>query len=75
MYGGTEETGVYDLLRDKKARTITTNLTTTCVRMNPDCEYLVYGVGSDWMKGMEEMEQSKKCRLIGMKISSSDFYW
>lgn len=52
VYGGTEETGIYDLLKDKRAKTITTNSTITAVGVSPDSEYLVYGVGSDWLRGM-----------------------
>jgi hypothetical protein len=40
--------------------------------MNPKMDLVVYATGSDWLKGLYELETLKKPKIAVVKLSNSD---
>ena len=74
FYSGSEETGMFEITKNKKIKNITTANSVTAVKVSPDSDFLLYACGSDWLKGLDELNDAKKAKLVGVKLTSSDFY-
>lgn len=74
VYGGSEESGMFDITKNKKVKNLTSASTVTAVKVSSDCEFMIYATGSDWIKGVDELNDAKKAKLIGLKVTTSDFY-
>ena len=42
------------------------------MKISPDGELIVYAGGNDWSKGLDELYESKRTKILGIKISTSD---
>jgi hypothetical protein len=73
LYCGTTETGIYNPDKNLKLKTITTNeKSVTSVAISPECEYYVYCFGSDWCKGLEELNTYSAVKINVGRINTSD---
>ena len=72
--GGSEDGGMHEINKNRKLKNLTNSSTVTAVKVSPDSEYVVFALGSDWAKGLNELTESKKPKLIGMRLNSSDIY-
>lgn len=76
IFAGTEEIAIYNTTKKSKVKTLTTNSTGTgagtAVRISPKNDYIAYATGSDWIKGLYELETIKKPRIGVVKLSNSE---
>lgn len=76
LIGGTEDLTSYNLNKKSKGNTYCTNSSmvgaATACRMSPRYDYLVYATGTDWCKGIHELENLKKPKINLVKLSTSD---
>lgn len=73
--GGTEELGIYNHIRRAKVKTLVSasqTAATTAVSFSPKHDYIAYAVGSDWLKGIYELETMKRPKIGVVKLSSAD---
>jgi hypothetical protein len=76
VIGGTDDLSVYNYAKKSKAKTIcnanSTIGATTAVRLSPKSDYIAYATGSDWLKGLHELETLKKPKITVWKLTNSD---
>ena len=70
--GGSVETGLFDAIKDKKIKNLTSERSVTALKISPDGELMVYVGGSDWLKGLDELHDSKRPKILGIRISTND---
>jgi hypothetical protein len=76
LIGGSDDLAVYNLLKKSKVKTLSSSNSTvsatTAVRISPNQDYVAYATGTDWLKGLSELENIKKPRLTVMKLDSKE---
>lgn len=76
MIGGTEDLSAYNIIKKNKGTTyISTSASigaATAVRLSSRLDFIVYATGSDWTKGIHELENLKKPKIGVTKLTSSD---
>ena len=76
MIGGTEDLSSYNLAKKIRVKGIAASSSSTgastAVRLSPKLDYIIYATGSDWIKGLNELDNITKPKIGGMKILSSD---
>lgn len=73
LFCGTEESGIYNLDKSLKIKTIgTTSVASTAISVSPDSEYYAYAIGSDWCQGMNEMGLTLNLKIFVAKLSLAD---
>jgi len=64
------------LYRKIKCKTITSSTSSigavTAVKMSPKLDYVLYATGSDWLKGIHELENPKKPKIGVTRITKPD---
>jgi WD40 repeat protein len=76
VIGGTEEISIYNTQKKSKARALASNNSTTgagtAIKLSPKNEYVAFATGTDWIKGLSELEGIKKPKIGVVKLSNSD---
>lgn len=76
IIGGTEDLSAYNIIKRSKGSTYITsnssNGAATAVRISPRLDYLVYASGTDWTKGIHELENLKKPKIGLVKLTQSE---
>lgn len=76
IIGGSEDLGIFNTIKKSKVKTLATAGSATgagtAVRISPKNEYVAYATGSDWLRGLYELESIKKPRIAVVKLSNSD---
>jgi hypothetical protein len=74
--GGTENLESYNLTAKNKVDTITSASSsigaTTAVRISPKQDFVVYATGTDWTKGIHELESLKRPKIALIKLTQGD---
>lgn len=70
--GGSEDLGVYNPAKKTKVKTIVQNNPTTAVSFNPNHQFMAYAVGTDWLRGLVELEQPKRPKITVVKMAEKD---
>ena len=74
--GGTENLQSYNLVSKNKVDTVTTTTSSVgacnAIRISPKQDYVVYATGTDWTKGIHELENLKRPRIGLVKLSQGD---
>lgn len=67
---------VYNLNKRSKVKTLSSSNSnvsaTTAVRISPNQDYVAFATGTDWLKGLNELDNIKKPRLTVMKLDSKE---
>jgi hypothetical protein len=76
LIGGSDDLSSYNILKKSKGNTYSNASSSvgacTAVRLSPRLEYIVYATGSDWTKGIHELENMKKPKICVSKLTTSD---
>jgi hypothetical protein len=76
IIGGSEDMAIFNTNKKSKVKTLATAGTSTgagtAVRLSPKNDYVAFATGSDWLKGLYELESIKKPRIAVVKLTSSD---
>lgn len=76
LIGGSDDLSSYNILKKSKGNTYSNCSSsvgaTTAVRLSPKLDYIVYATGSDWTKGIHELENMKKPKICLAKLSMND---
>lgn len=76
LSAGTEDIVVFNNIKKMKCKSLITSSSNvpagTAVRISPKNQYIAYAVGSDWTKGLYELENIKKPKIFVVKINNSD---
>lgn len=74
--GGSDDLGVYNNYKKSKVQTLApiSQLigATTAVSFSPGSDYVAFAVGTDWLKGIHELEGMKRARIGVTKLSKND---
>lgn len=74
MVGGSEDLAGFNLSNKSKVGSyINQNSTTgaiTAVRLRPKLDYMAVGTGSDWLKGLHELETIKRPKIVIIKLAT-----
>lgn len=76
LFGGTDDLCSWNIFKRSKGITITSSSSSigaaTAVRISPKQDFVAYATGTDWCKGMHELDHLKKPRIAVTPISQSD---
>lgn len=76
IVGGTEDIVIFNINKKSKAKTVSISSSLigpgTAVRISPKNDYIAFATGSDWLKGLYELESIKKPKVSVAKLSIGD---
>ena len=76
VVSGSEEICIFNVNKKSKVKSLSQIGATvgagTAVKISPNQDYLAYSTGSDWTKGLSELDGIKKPRIVVTKLSNSD---
>lgn len=73
--GGSEDLGIYNHYKKLKVKNLTPSSqsgASTAVSFSPKYDYVAFAVGSDWLKGIYELETVKRAKIGVAKLSNTD---
>ena len=76
LIGGSEDLSSYNILKKSKGTTISAATSTygaaTAVRISPRMDFVAFSTGSDWTKGIHELESLRRPRIGVVKLTAGD---
>ena len=76
MVGGSEELSIWNIIKRTKGATISSVSSsigaTTAARICPKQEFVAFATGTDWCKGLYELEGLKRPKISVIKLATSD---
>ena len=76
LIGGSEDLSSYNMLKKTKGTTISAASSTigaaTAVRISPRMDFVAFSTGSDWTKGIHELESLRRPRIGVVKLTAGD---
>jgi hypothetical protein len=73
LFCGTIEAGMFSPEKNLKIKAImTSEAAVTAISVSPDCEYYAYAFGSDWCRGLEELNTYTSVKVMVGRITTAD---
>jgi uncharacterized protein with WD repeat len=76
VIGGSEDINIFNTNKRSKVKSLATTGQSqgagTAVRISPKNDYIAYATGSDWLKGLYELETIKKPKIAVVKLTVQD---
>ena len=76
LIGGTDDLCSWNMNKKHKGATITASTSSigaaTASRLSPKLDLIAFATGTDWCKGMHELDNLKRPKVAVIRVSQSD---